>query len=171
MVCLAVKVAYLCSWECCLPWRVLNMHYQLMVFSPDAEFYVDSTGNPKPLSQASQSPSDCRRSVILHCLYSSKNGFVCAYLSQKHSPNHFAVWITVITWICIFVVKIYCERLYAVQVCVKRVESSLSAISNRVALKVLDFPDLTLPTSDLTGLHAMAIRHLRCQGYTVVQVK
>ncbi|XP_076436977.1 FAST kinase domain-containing protein 4-like [Babylonia areolata] len=66
----------------------------------DAEFYVDSEGNPKPLSQVSENAA------------------------QYH----------------------------------------------RVALKVLEFPDLTFPTSDLTGLHAMAVRHLRCHGYTVVQV-
>ncbi|KAK7480972.1 hypothetical protein BaRGS_00027787 [Batillaria attramentaria] len=47
---------------------------------------------------------------------------------------------------------------------------SQETTKSRVALKVLDFPDLTLPTSEPTGLHAMAARHLRHQGYTVVQV-
>lgn len=38
----------------------------------DAEFYVDSTGNPKPMSQASQSPSDCHRLIMFHFLPSVK---------------------------------------------------------------------------------------------------
>ncbi|KAK7093056.1 FAST kinase domain-containing protein 4-like [Littorina saxatilis] len=45
-----------------------------------------------------------------------------------------------------------------------------SSDCHRVALKVLEFPDLTLPTSDPTGLHAMAARHLHSQGYVPVEV-
>lgn len=66
----------------------------------DAEFYVDSSGEPRPLSQVTQN----------------------------------------------------------------------SANLHRVALKILDFADLTLPASEPTGLHTMAARHLRHHGFTVVHV-
>ncbi|PVD37322.1 hypothetical protein C0Q70_04321 [Pomacea canaliculata] len=45
-----------------------------------------------------------------------------------------------------------------------------SSLLHRVALKVLDFPDLTLPDLEMTGLHAMEARHLSYQGFTVVHV-
>ncbi|XP_064618001.1 FAST kinase domain-containing protein 4-like isoform X2 [Liolophura sinensis] len=40
----------------------------------------------------------------------------------------------------------------------------------RIAVKVLDFSDLTLDTKVPIGLHAMAFRHLAAEGYSVVQV-
>ena len=49
-------------------------------------------------------------------------------------------------------------------------ELNFSDLFCRVAVKVLDFPDLTLCTSQPTGLHTLACGYLHSLGYTVVVV-